>query len=378
MIPYGKQSISEEDIQAVVNVLRSDYLTQGPVIPCFEQAVADYCKAKYAIAVNSGTAALHIACLALGAGPGDYVWTSPISFVASANCALYCGASIDFVDVDPVTGNMSVEQLASKLQQAEKSGTLPKIVIPVHFAGLPCDMQEIHALGKQYGFKIIEDACHALGATYQGNPIGQCQYSDITVFSFHPVKIITTGEGGMAMTQDPELAKQMQMLRSHGITREQNDFIQPADGPWSYEQQLLGFNYRITDIQAALGLSQLAQLDNWVKRRQDLGRRYITQLDTKHTDALLPHDRSSSFHLYIYHCSDEQRHAVFTYLREHEIGVNVHYQPIFKQPYHSKKISGSWPNAEKFYASAITIPLYPQLKDAQQAMIIELLHKTSS
>ena len=373
MIPYGKQSISEEDIAAVVEVLRSDYLTQGPVIPRFEQAIADYCQAEYAIAVNSGTAALHIACLALGAGPGDYVWTSPISFVASANCALYCGANIDFVDIDPVTGNMSVEQLSSKLEQAEKNGTLPKIVIPVHFAGLPCDMQQIHALGQQYGFRIIEDACHALGATYQGNPIGQCQYSDITVFSFHPVKIITTGEGGMAMTREPELAKRMQMLRSHGITREQHDFIHPADGPWSYEQQLLGFNYRLTDLQAALGLSQLAQLDTWISRRQELGKNYIEKLSPEHSQQLLPKDRCSAFHLFIYHTEPSRRQMLFNKLRKHGIGVNVHYMPIYKQPYYTKIVSGHWPNADLFYAGAITLPLFPVLHDQAQLDIIEFL-----
>jgi len=244
MIPYGRQSISEEDIEAVVEILRSDFLTQGPVVPRFEQAVADYCSAQFGVAVSSGTAALHIACLALGVGAGDWVWTSPISFVASANCALYCGAQVDFVDIEPDTGNMCAVELAKKLEIAKKEGKLPKVVIPVHFAGLPCDMKEIYALGQQYGFSIIEDACHALGARYYDEQTGNCRYSDITVFSFHPVKIITTGEGGMAMTNDPKLAKTMRMLRSHGITREQEDFINEPDGPWYYEQQMLGFNYR--------------------------------------------------------------------------------------------------------------------------------------
>ena len=373
MIPYGRQSISEEDIQAVVEVLRSDFLTQGPAIPRFEQAVADYCGARFAIAVNSGTAALHIACLALDVGPGDLVWTSPISFVASANCALYCGAQVDFVDIDAITGNMSITALAEKLKWAEQAGKLPKVVIPVHFAGLPCDMQEIHALAQQYGFRIIEDACHALGATYQGNPIGQCQYSDITVFSFHPVKIITTGEGGMAVTNDPALAKAMSMLRSHGITREPEDFINEADGPWYYEQQQLGFNYRITDIQAALGLSQMQQLDSWIARRQKLGENYIRLLTPESLNKLLPADRRSAFHLFIYHCQPEKRKELFITLRKNDIGVNVHYLPIPKQPYHSRLISGDWPMADLFYSSAITLPLFPGLTDEQQESIISML-----
>jgi len=369
MIPYGRQSISEADIEAVVAVLRSDYLTQGPVVPRFEQAVADYCGADFGVAVNSGTAALHIACLALGVGPGDWVWTTPISFVASANCALYCGAQVDFVDVEPGTGNMSVDELEKKLELAKKEGKLPKVVIPVHFAGLPCDMAAIHALGQSYGFRIIEDACHALGARYQDEPTGNSRYSDITVFSFHPVKIITTGEGGMAMTNDPQLAKSMRLLRSHGITREAEDFINQPDGPWYYEQQLLGFNYRMTDIQAALGLSQMTHLESWILKRGELAQRYFATL----APALLPRyfspERRSAFHLYVHHVAPEQRQARFQQLRDQGIGANVHYMPIYKQPWYQRGQQAPLPQAEQFYASAITLPLFPDLSYAQQELI---------
>ena len=274
MIPYGKQDISEVDIQAVVDVLRSNFLTQGPAVPAFEDEVANYCQVKHTVAVNSATSALHIACLALGVGDGDIVWTSPITFVASANCALYCGAEVDFVDIDPRTYNMSVERLAEKLAHAESGGSLPKVVIPVHLCGQPCDMAAIYQLGQQYGFKIIEDASHAIGGKYLNEPIGNCRYSDITVFSFHPVKIITTGEGGMALTNDLQLAKRMQLLRSHGITREKTEMTQVPDGPWYYEQIELGFNYRMTDIQAALGLSQMQRLDEFVVKRHSIANRY--------------------------------------------------------------------------------------------------------
>ena len=274
MIPYGRQDISEADIQVVVDVLRSDFLTQGPAVPAFEKTVADYCGAQHAVAVNSATSALHIACLALGVGPSDWVWTSPITFVASANCALYCGARVDFVDIDPRTYNLSVERLAEKLAQAEKSGCLPKVVIPVHLCGQSCDMVGINALSQRYGFKIVEDASHAIGGKYRGEPIGNSRYSDITVFSFHPVKIITTGEGGMAITNDAQLAKRMQLLRSHGITRDAADMTQEPDGPWYYQQINLGFNYRMTDFQAALGLSQMQRLDEFVAKRHTIAQRY--------------------------------------------------------------------------------------------------------
>jgi UDP-4-amino-4,6-dideoxy-N-acetyl-beta-L-altrosamine transaminase len=373
MIPYGRQSISEDDIQAVVDVLRSDFLTQGPVVPQFEQCVANYCDAQFGVAVNSGTAALHIACLALGVGSGDWVWTSPISFVASANCALYCGAQVDFVDIEPDTGNMCAVELARKLDIAEKEGKLPKVVIPVHFAGLPCDMKAIHALSQRYGFSIIEDACHALGARYYDEPTGNCHYSDVTVFSFHPVKIITTGEGGMAMTNNSQLAKTMRMLRSHGITREAEDFINEPDGPWYYEQQMLGFNYRMTDIQAALGLSQMANLKKWIVKRAELARRYF---DTLAPELLLRYfstQRHSAFHLYVHHVAPEQRGPLFSQLREQGIGANVHYIPIYKQPWYQRREQTPRQQAEHFYASAITLPLFPALSLTQQDVINTIL-----
>jgi UDP-4-amino-4,6-dideoxy-N-acetyl-beta-L-altrosamine transaminase len=362
MIPYGRQSISEDDIQAVVDVLRSDFLTQGPVVPQFEQCVADYCNAQFGVAVNSGTAALHIACLALGVGSGDWVWTSPISFVASANCALYCGAQVDFVDIEPDTGNMCAVELARKLDIAEKEGKLPKVVIPVHFAGLPCDMKAIHALSQRYGFSIIEDACHALGARYYDEPTGNCHYSDITVFSFHPVKIITTGEGGMAMTNNPQLAKTMRMLRSHGITREAEDFINEPDGPWYYEQQMLGFNYRMTDIQAALGLSQMARLEEFLAKRRAIAANYQAELPRPKLEVLANREnRLSAWHLFVIKVPAERRKELFEQLRESEIGVNVHYMPISKQHFH-ENISKNNATSVDFYRVIISLPIYPALK----------------
>nr|WP_321242414.1 UDP-4-amino-4,6-dideoxy-N-acetyl-beta-L-altrosamine transaminase [uncultured Tolumonas sp.] len=374
MIPYGRQSISEEDIEAVVEVLRSDFLTQGPVVPRFEQAVADYCSAQFGVAVNSGTAALHIACLALGVGAGDWVWTSPISFVASANCALYCGAQVDFVDIEPDTGNMCALELAKKLEIAEKEGKLPKVVIPVHFAGLPCDMKEIYALGQQYGFLIIEDACHALGARYYDEPTGNCRYSDITVFSFHPVKIITTGEGGMAMTNDPKLAKTMRMLRSHGITREQEDFINEPDGPWYYEQQMLGFNYRMTDIQAALGLSQLERLDEFLTKRRDIATRYQIELSKAAAIEVFTNrdKRLSAWHLFVIKTNPAQRDTLFQQLRSANIGVNIHYIPIIHQPFYAKKYY-LLPLAQTLYRQIISLPIYPGLKEQQKTIIQSIL-----
>lgn len=373
MIPYGRQSISEADIDAVVEVLRSDFLTQGPVVPRFEQAVADYCCARFGVAVNSGTAALHIACLALGVGPGDWVWTSPISFVASANCALYCGAQVDFVDIEPDTGNMCAVELERKLVAAKAEGRLPKVVIPVHFAGLPCDMKEIHRLGQEYGFRIIEDACHALGARYHDEPTGNGRYSDITVFSFHPVKIITTGEGGMAMTNDPALAKTMRLLRSHGITREPEDFINEPDGPWYYEQQMLGFNYRMTDIQAALGLSQMQNLEDWIQKRGKLARRYFEALAPELLPRYFSEERRSAFHLYVHRVAPEQRLRIFEQLRAQGIGANVHYMPIYKQPWYQKWAQKPLLDAEQFYSGAITLPLFPSLMSEHIKYIIKII-----
>ncbi|MFM1714276.1 UDP-4-amino-4,6-dideoxy-N-acetyl-beta-L-altrosamine transaminase [Aeromonas salmonicida] len=374
MIPYGRQSISEADIEAVVEVLRSDFLTQGPVVPRFEQAVADYCGARFGVAVNSGTAALHIACLALGVGPGDWVWTSPISFVASANCALYCGAQVDFVDIEPDTGNMCALELERKLIVAKAQGHLPKVVIPVHFAGLPCDMKEIHRLGREYGFRIIEDACHALGARYHGEPTGNGRYSDITVFSFHPVKIITTGEGGMAMTNDPALAKTMRMLRSHGITREPEDFINEPDGPWYYEQQMLGFNYRMTDIQAALGLSQMLKLDGFLKKRKFIENKYQKVIDRSLISFLkIFNDRESARHIMIMLVNNESRNVVYNYLYKNGIGTNVHYIPIYFQPYHREK-HHSLINASEFYAKCMTIPIFPLLDDSELDIVVSTIN----
>jgi len=385
MIPYGRQSINEADIQAVVDVLRSDFLTQGPVVPNFENSVADYCGAQYALAVNSATSALHIACLALGVGKGDRVWTSPITFVASSNCALYCGASVDFVDIDPQTYNMSVTCLADKLAQAEKSGCLPKVIIPVHLCGQSCDMEAICRLSKQYGFKIIEDASHAIGGKYHDEPIGNCRYSDITVFSFHPVKIITTGEGGMALTNDAALAKSMQLFRSHGITREIDQMTHEPDGPWYYQQIDLGFNYRLTDLQAALGLSQMRRLDEFVAKRHELAKRYDQILSDLPVVIPWQHpDSYSAFHLYIIRLKLEQtgrtHRQVFEALRAAGIGVNLHYIPVYLQPYYQKLgfKPGHCPEAERYYAEIISLPMFPALTVEEQDQVVKVLRTAVS
>jgi UDP-4-amino-4,6-dideoxy-N-acetyl-beta-L-altrosamine transaminase len=359
-IPYGKQDITEEDIDAVVSVLRSNYITQGPEVPRFEQKICKYTGSKYAIAVNSCTSALHIACVALGLGKGDILWTSPITFVASANCALYCGASVDFVDVDPDTALMSVDDLELKLKHAEKLNKLPKIVIPVHFSGQPCDMRKIHLLGKKYGFYIIEDAAHAIGATYENEPVGSCKYSDITVFSFHPVKIITTGEGGSAVTNSELLAKKMSLLRSHGITKEQNEINLKLRSPWSYEQLELGYNYRLSDINAVLGSSQLNKINQYIQRRTEIAEWYDKKFDSAGIDKLKQLDnRKSSHHLYVIKVPKNKREYVYTSLKKEGIGVNVHYIPLYKQPFYTmqKTLTG----AEKYYSSCITIPIYPSM-----------------
>jgi UDP-4-amino-4,6-dideoxy-N-acetyl-beta-L-altrosamine transaminase len=380
MIPYGRQDISEVDIQSVVDVLHSDYLTQGPVVPSFEKTIADYCGVDHAVAVNSATSALHIACLALDVGPGDRVWTTPITFVASANCALYCGAKVDFVDIDPKTYNLSVEKLAEKLVQAEKKGCLPKVVIPVHLCGQPCDMEGIHALSQQYGFKIIEDASHAIGGKYQGQPIGNCRYSDITVFSFHPVKIITTGEGGMALSKDAELAKRMQLLRTHGITRDTAEMTHAPDGPWYYQQIDVGFNFRMTDIHAALGLSQMRRLDEFVARRYAIARQYDKLLeDLPVVTPWQNPDSNSARHLYVIRLKLDQinktHREVFDVLRAVGIGVNLHYIPVHRQPYYERLgfKQGQYPEAEKYYSTAISLPMYPGLTDAQLKEVITAL-----
>jgi UDP-4-amino-4,6-dideoxy-N-acetyl-beta-L-altrosamine transaminase len=382
LLPYGRQSLSEADLQAVMDVLRSDFLTQGPVTPQFEQAVATYCQARHGVAVNSATAALHLACLALDLGPGDTLWTSPITFVASANCALYCGAQVDFVDIDPVSYNMCPLALEKKLQHAQASGTLPKIVVPVHLSGLPCDMAAIHALSIRYGFRIIEDASHAIGARYGQAPVGNCQYSDITVFSFHPVKIITTGEGGMAMTNDPDLAKRMARLRSHGITRDADEMTQESEGAWYYQQLELGFNYRLTEIQAALGLSQLQQLASFIERRRQLAQRYNALLAD--LPLQLPHTNDSTksaLHLYVVRlklpAGKPSRKEVFAQLRDAGILVNVHYIPVYAQPFYTKYgyDRAAYPESEKYYQEAISLPLYPDLSFTQQDRVIAALAK---
>jgi UDP-4-amino-4,6-dideoxy-N-acetyl-beta-L-altrosamine transaminase len=379
MIPYGRQDITDADIAAVVEVLRSDWLTQGPMVPRFEQAVAAYCGASHAVAVNSATSALHLACLALDLGPGDWLWTSPNTFVASANCGRYCGARVDFVDIDPRTYNLDVAALAAKLEQAERTGTLPKIVIPVHFAGQPCDMPAIGALAQRYGFRVIEDASHAIGAYCHGEPVGNCRHSDITVFSFHPVKIITTGEGGLATTNDASLAERMARLRTHGITRDPATMQGDPAGPWDYQQIELGYNYRMTDIQAALGASQMQRLDAYVARRQALAQRYDQRLaglpiltpyrDPRHQSAL---------HLYpIQVCADAttERAAVFRALRQAGIGVNVHYIPVHTQPDYRRLgfRQGDFPVAEAYYQRAISLPLFPGMTENQQDKVIQAL-----
>lgn len=375
MIPYGRQDISEADIDAVVAVLKSDFLTQGPLVPAFEQAVANYIGVQHAVAVNSATSALHIACLALGVKTGDVVWTSPITFVASANCALYCGATIDFVDIDPKTYNMSALNLEKKLSQVKDSGQFPKVVIPVHMGGQPCDMAAIYALSKRYGFRIIEDASHAIGSKYCGEPVGNCQYSDITVFSFHPVKIITTCEGGMALTNDPVFANKMKQLRSHGITREPSEMTHAPDGPWYYQQICLGYNYRMDDIRAALGLSQLSRIDQFIEARQKIAALYNELLANLSVVTPWQHEAGvSSFHLYIIRLDlTAFKHGeVFERLRTSGIGVNLHYIPVYRQPHymHMGFSPSDFPEAERYYREAISLPIFPLLTEGQQREIV--------
>jgi UDP-4-amino-4,6-dideoxy-N-acetyl-beta-L-altrosamine transaminase len=379
-IPYRRQDVAADDIEAVVEVLRSDWLTQGPTVPRFETALATYCGARHAVAVNSATAALHIACRAFGLGPGDRLWTSPNTFVASANCALYCGAEVDFVDIDPRTYNMNVEALAEKLEAAEADGRLPKIVVPVHFGGQSCDMARIGALAERYGFRVIEDAAHAVGGEYLGAAVGNCRYSDIAVFSFHPVKLITTGEGGAALTNDPELAERMARLRSHGITQDPRRMQGEPDGPWSYQEIELGWNYRMTDIAAALGISQLRRLDEYVERRTALAARYHRLLANSGLALPWIDPRcASAWHLYVVgwnaEASCRSRREAFVELRNRGIGVQVHYIPVHTQPVFRAlgfKV-GQFPNAEAYYARALTIPLYPGLAEDQQDAVVEHL-----
>ena len=378
-IPYGRQHITQADIDAVVGVLNSDFLTQGPQVPAFEKRVADYTGAKFGVAVNSATSALHIACLALGLGKGDWLWTSPITFVASANCGLYCGANVDFVDIDPVTLNMSVVALEAKLKIAKQQNRLPKIVVPVHFTGEPCDMAKIHEMSQQYGFHIIEDASHAIGAKYQETYVGSCEYSDITVFSFHPVKIVTTAEGGLATTNCQVLAEKMQLLRSHGVTRDADKLQGESDGSWYYQQIDLGFNYRMTELQGALGVSQMSNLDNFVARRHALAKRYDELLDE--LPIILPYRNAANYsglHLYPIQVKDEcgkTRKQVFDSLRAQNIGVNVHYIPVHTQPYYQAMgfSQGDFPYAERYYQQAISLPLYYDLTEDMQDQVVAAL-----
>lgn len=385
MIPYGRQDITQADIDAVVAVLRSDYLTQGPMVPRFEQTVASYCGTQHAVAANSATSALHIACMALGLGPGDWLWTSPITFVASANCGLYCGAQVDFVDIDPRTYNMDPVALEAKLMEAERHGKLPKVVVPVHLCGQPCDMEAIHALSRRYGFHIVEDASHAIGGRYRGEPVGNCRYSDITVFSFHPVKIITTTEGGMALTNDAGLAERMTLARSHGVTRDPARMTRDADGPWYYEQVALGYNYRMTDVQAVLGSSQILRVDQYVARRHELASRYDTLLADLPVVVPWQHPATySGLHLYVVRLQLERigcsHRKVFEAMRAGGIGVNLHYIPVHTQPYYAAMgfTRGDFPQAECYYAEAITLPLYPHLKENQQDQVVAALREATS
>jgi len=377
MIPYGRHDITQADIDAVIGVLKSDYLTQGPMVPRFEEMVASYCGVGHALAMNSATSALHVACMALGLGPSDWLWTSPVTFVASANCARYCGAQVDFVDIDPRTYNLSPQALEHKLVKAEKSGRLPKVVVPVHLCGQPSDMQAIHTLAQRYGFKIIEDASHAIGGKYQGQPIGNGRYSDITVFSFHPVKIITTAEGGMALTNDASLANRMALLRSHGITRDPAQMTHESDGPWYYQQIDLGYNYRMTELQAALGVSQMDRLDDYVKRRHTIAHHYDEQLAGLPVTIPWQHpDGYSGLHLYPIRLQLDRincnHREVFDSLRKQSIGVNLHYIPVHTQPYYQRMgfRIGDYPQAERYYAEAISLPMYPTMSIAQQDQVI--------
>lgn len=372
MIGYGRHSISEDDIAAVVEVLRHNPLTQGPAVPLFEKSLCDYTGAEFAVAVSNGTAALHLACLALGIGSGDTVWVAAISFVASANCARYCGAEVEFIDCDPVSGLLSVTHLQQKLILAQISGRLPKALVVVHMGGNPCDLAAISALIKPHGIKLIEDAAHALGAFYQGRAIGACQYSDITTFSFHPVKPVTTGEGGAILTNDARLAAHCALLRSHGITKTREDFQHIADGPWYYEQQDLGFNYRLTDIQAALGVSQMKKLEQFIARRREIVLRYQQML--KLPDLTLVNetaDAKSGWHLCVLHVPAQTKKEFYQHMLQHDIQLQVHYMPIYRQPYYHQPVLLG---AELYYSSAISLPVYPSLTDAEQTHVINCIH----
>ncbi|NWO04295.1 MAG: UDP-4-amino-4,6-dideoxy-N-acetyl-beta-L-altrosamine transaminase [Alteromonadaceae bacterium] len=380
MIPYGKQDINQADVDAVLDVLQSDFLTQGPKVPAFEDKVAAHVGAKHSLAVNSATSALHIACKALGLGEGDWLWTTPVTFVASANCGLYCGAKVDFVDIDSRTYNLSPKALEAKLQKAEQEDRLPKVLVAVHLCGQPCDMEAIHKLSQRYGFRVLEDASHAIGGKYKGEFIGSGRYSDITVFSFHPVKIVTTAEGGMALTNDDELATRMNLLRSHGVTRDQNLMTHEPDGPWYYQQVELGYNYRMTELQAVLGISQMDRLDAFVARRHELAKRYDELLkDLPVTKPWHHPDSYSGLHLYVIRLHldsiNKSHREVFESLREQGVGVNLHYIPVHTQPYYQAMgfQAEAFPEAMQYYREAISLPMFQGLKDEQQDEVIRAL-----
>lgn len=379
-IPYGHQEITQEDIEAVVKVLQSDFLTQGPMVPKFESTVSQYCGATHALALNSATSALHVACLSLGLGSGDWLWTSPVSFVASSNCGLYCGAQVDFIDVDPLTNNLCPKELARKLEIAERDGKLPKVVVAVHLSGQSCDMKAISDLSQRYGFKVIEDASHAIGGKYRGEPIGNCRYSDITVFSFHPVKIITTAEGGICLTNSAKLANKMELFRSHGITRDPAQMTKNSDGPWYYQQLELGYNYRMTELQAALGVSQMTRLDAYVTRRHQLALRYDELLAKLPVTTPWQHpDCYSALHLYPIRLqldNLQKSHVhIFESMRAQGVGVNLHYIPIYAQPYYQRMgfKPEDFPQSQAYYREAMSLPMYQTLTDAQQDRVVSAL-----
>lgn len=380
MIPYGRQEITQQDIDGVIEVLQSNFLTQGPKVPEFEQALMNHTGAQYALAVNSATSALHIACLALGLGEGDWLWTSPVTFVASANCGLYCGAKVDFVDIDPNTYNMCPVKLEQKLLEAKAKGTLPKVVVPVHLCGQPCDMKAIGKLAKEYGFKVIEDASHAIGGQYHGQPIGNCEYSDITVFSFHPVKIVTTAEGGAALTNQPELAEKMALFRSHGVTRDLSLMDGESHGGWYYQQVELGYNYRMTELQAALGVTQMQRLERFVSERHKLAKRYNELL--KDLPVTIPYQLENTYsglHLYVIRLQldniELSHREVFESLRENGVGVNLHYIPVHTQPYYQRMgfKQGDFPESERYYQEAISLPMFHGMTLEQQDTVVKVL-----
>lgn len=377
MIPYGKQDIDQADIDAVLEVLTSDYLTQGPKVPEFEAKLAEYVGTEHAVAMNSATSALHVACLALDIGPGDLVWTSPNTFVASANCALYCGADTDFVDIDRTTGNIDVDALEKKLEAARQSEALPQLLVPVHFAGQPCDMSRIATLSQKYGFRIIEDASHALGARVGEKAVGSCEFSDIAIFSFHPVKMLTTCEGGALLTNQSQLAEKARLLRTHGITRDQQTFLSLPNASWGYEQQFLGFNYRMNDVEAALGLSQLKRLGGFLTRRQSLAARYRELFrNIGSVEPLAGSLEQSSWHLFVVHVP--ARDSVYELMQRSGIGVGLHYIPVYRQPYHARQglTVDQFPGMESYFQSALTLPLYPTLSEQQQDEIVHMLEKS--